>query len=125
MLVLHYIVRPDQYVRLLLRPDLPPVAYFPYSREVFAFEHLTRWGVMISPPPGPLGLRPIWIQPNLIECWLPEEEWDFWKGSACFDPRGWQLVERIEDEILKLEAGPDFSSLLIESEITPATAKAR
>jgi hypothetical protein len=116
MLVFHYLVAPSRYLRLLVCPDRPPIAYFPLTRERYEVDKLDHYGVLIAPPPGPLGLRPVVLGTNVIECWLPEEEWRCWKGAGHVQSGRSMMLERIEEEILKLEADPEFPSLFDDCE---------
>ena len=119
MIVFHHLIAPSRYLRLLVYPDRPPIAYFPLNRERFEVDKLDRYGVLISPPPGPLGLRPVALSGKVIECWLPEEEWPRWKGAGHVQSGRRLMLERIEEEILKFEADPEFPNLLCDYEPPP------
>ena len=116
MLVFHYLDASSRYLRLLVYPDGLPIAYSPLNRERFEVDNLDPYRVLISPPPGPLGPRPVVLSDKVIECWLPEDEWQRWKGAGHVQSGRRMMVERIEEEILKLEADPKFPNLLCEYE---------
>ena len=104
-----------RYVRLLARPGKKPLAYHPGTRELVEPPELKFGGQMIDEPPGPLGPRPLTANSQmLIQCWLPEEEWGRWWQAGRFRAGTKAVIERIEREILELEARPDFEHLLID-----------
>ena len=103
-----------RYVRLILRPGRKPLAYHPGTRERINPMDLRFGGRVVAAPPGALGPRPVVLSVPLIQCWLPEEEWQRW-CPALMVPAGQRAVlARIEEEILKLEAESNFEDLLID-----------
>ena len=123
MLVFHYLLDCGSYARLLVWSDRPPVAYKPLTRTQVELDSLDRWAVQIAPPPSTLGPLRIDPGPELVECWIPEEEWRNWK-AACHGNCGPMFARvRIEKRILELEADPEFPSLLIDPEIISAGAR--
>ena len=111
-MIVHHFMMKGRYVRLLLRKGKRPVAYLPDSREEVDPKDLAQHARIIEAPPGPLGPRPVAVSYRLAQCWLPEEEWPHWNMAALNAGRQ-ALIERIEREILDLEAYPEFADMLI------------
>ena len=116
-MIVHHFMMQGCYVRLLLRDGKRPVAYLPDSREEVEPMHLKQNAQIIEAPPGPLGPRPVVLSRPLIQCWLPEEEWQRWWWAGVVSSGRKALLERIEQEILDREADPDFTDLLIGADL--------
>ncbi len=116
-MIVHHLMMHGRYVRLLLRSGKRPLAYLPDSREEVEPMALKGQAEMIAPPPGPLGPRPVVLSYRLVQCWLPEEEWPRWRMAGVIPAGQRAMIERIEREILDLEAQPDFADLLIGSDL--------
>ena len=116
----HHFTCEGLYVRLLLRRGRRPLAYHPGTRERLDPLDLRFNGRLLEAPPGALGPRPVVLSFPLIQCWVPEDEWKRWHSAAVVPSGQRALLERIEDEILRLEAEPNFEDLLIDPELKPA-----
>ncbi len=116
-MIVHHLMMHGRYVRLLLRSGKRPLAYLPDSREEVGPMDLLGRAEIIAPPPGPLGPRPVVLSYRLVQCWLPEEEWPRWRMAGVIPAAQRAMIERIEREILLMEALPGFADVLVNSDL--------